>query len=186
MLLNIDLSGPETKRRREYWEALGRFIHRFASVERQITHLLTLESALSDAAASVIFDNTRLGAAISTIKRLRKAAEKPDSPSLTRAFDQITIISETRNAIVHLGAIVQYDKFEVHPKNKPGARSATIRSVSPEVMNAMTADLNIISHLIYLEQCAVIGQKLTFSEGAAIDASWHYVETPANGTGKAR
>lgn len=175
VLLHLDLSGPETERRRQYWEALGRFIHGFASVERQIIYLLTLESGLSEASASVILENTKLSAAIATIRRLRKAKGKEDSKALTRALDQVTRISETRNAIVHLGAILQYDRFEVYPKHKPGKRAGIIRSVSPEVMNAMTADLNVIGDLIYMEQCHVIGQGEPFTLNTNIDAPWQYL-----------
>lgn len=89
---------------RDYWQALGRFIDQFASVEKHMQIMLRHYAAASEAVGRVVFSGHRINDGIDTVNRLLDARALPRVKARLRpVFGQLAQINTTRNNIVHWG-----------------------------------------------------------------------------------
>ena len=176
-ILNIDLSGPDTERRREYWLSLGRFIHHFAQMEQQVAFLLKLATGADDAVSKSVYSGIRLKMALDCVNRLREMRHQPESPYLKRAVEQLGVINAARDMVVHHGATVMNDLFLVSTERRMVPKKAAREAFPPETLDAMTADLRIINKLIFVVQSEYANQDLWDPDGEyakALVEPWQY------------
>jgi hypothetical protein len=140
------LIGPHIPR---YYEELGRFIDVFADVESNLQLALWKIAKLRSPIAQALLSNSRVAEASSQIKRLAHAlgwsAKRRDR--LTILFSQLGVITQTRNDMLHFGAIHRGDG--VHEITnilyvyEPGRIRTT--KISVEILQSMVSDLLIIA-----------------------------------------
>jgi hypothetical protein len=88
---------------REYFEALGRFIHEFSQVEQILYMLLCAKLKMEMKVAAALFSGLQTAGIISNIKRLYEAdGEKPPA-LMSTIFEHIGTLTTARNEIVHYG-----------------------------------------------------------------------------------
>lgn len=136
-----------------YWEALGRFIECHARVELVLILFLSEMTGTRHVMARAVFSSMRSDAAITAIRHaLEVAPRSPDQMSeIDDVLRQMKEISNARNDVVHQPSLLTSDKGRIvtnaartHLQNR-----IRERRVSPQLLDAMTADLEKISlHLI--------------------------------------
>jgi hypothetical protein len=126
----------------DYYKALGLFVHTFAEVESQMQLVLWSEAKVTPDLAKALFSGVRIDLAKSLINRARESKGLADHALLSRAFTQLTIITKTRNDILHYGAVFNGDTFKVStimaahiPERKREFQ------ITPGMLNDMTEDL---------------------------------------------
>lgn len=88
---------------RDYFAALGEFVHEFASIEQTLTLTLWIRSGVSVDVARALFSGVKSDEMRQLIKRLLEA--KQVAPETTKDFvevlDRIGVISTFRNSLLH-------------------------------------------------------------------------------------
>lgn len=89
-----------------YHQALGRFVHEFAGIEAMLQFVLRHYTKVSEDARRAVFSGVRINEAISFLRRLAAVKEIGDSDwaTLKPLLDQLSIINDRRNALLHHGA----------------------------------------------------------------------------------
>ena len=144
---------PPTAEMREYWEALGRFIHHFARVETHISVNLWKLTRISIRIAQAVFSGVRMDAAASLINRVLDAtnADPTARDEFQYIFTQLGHITKVRNDILHYGITSPSFEPGLHTSNRLVAYSEDkIREtpVSATILNQMTDDLITIELLL--------------------------------------
>ncbi len=96
---------PPTQEMREYWEALGQFIHYFAQVEAFLVHVLIIKSGVTIPIGRAIFSGARIDTLRDFINRIHSVTKR--DPNMVEDFknisDELGNITRVRNDIVHYG-----------------------------------------------------------------------------------
>jgi hypothetical protein len=138
-----------------YYEALGRFVHAFASAEVAIFFALRFFAKVGRNVATAIFSGTRVDLGISFLKRICEANDPGEERrnELFAALDQLKAISDVRNSILHYGSFTTDDKGRITSNISRVHVGRNVREipVSLNILNAMTHDLEKIGqHLTSL------------------------------------
>lgn len=161
ILLFADMDYPVTDKHREYWAALGRFIHRFAMLEQQIHFMLRLYADTPHEISQAIFSGVRGKAGLDLINRLREVKGLPDDPDFKRAIVQFGVINGVRDLIVHSGAILYGDQFIASNINRTIPRAQKKTPVSAKGLDDMTEDLQTIFAAFFVRQIEANGDDIT-------------------------
>lgn len=145
----------------EYWMALGRFVHRYATLEQEIHHTLKMFSETSDEVAQAVFSGTRAKGAWEFIDRIREAKGRTKNDDYKRSSDHFGLITSVRDALMHQGALLHGEGFRTSNEHRTIHRSRRIIPVSPDDLAAMTADLDVIFATIFEMQCEADGTDIT-------------------------
>jgi len=158
-----------------YYDALGCFIHHFAQTESLLLAGLRQQAGVDEDTARAIFSGTRVDNAKSFINRLREIRKLPDSPTLKRAFAQLTIITTMRNDIVHYGAEFKAG-FEPRVSTRAVAMPGNEREhiVTPDTLDQMTADLGIINNALSAVLFDAPSEEVRLAWEQAARQPWHY------------
>lgn len=162
-----------------YFEALGRFVNEFAGVESALLFALKTYTKVSWPVARAIFSGARIETAMDFINRICNALDPGQErrEELDDVFTQLRVINEIRNSLLHYGSATFSDKGRVTSNVRTAHLATRIReySVSLDIINAMTADLQKISFHLTL-QC--LRPDASFAERAAeipeIAGTWRY------------
>jgi hypothetical protein len=143
-----DEPAPIFQQMDHYFLWLGRMISRFAEVEANLRLQCAVNSEMPVELTGVVFGSLTVSTAIETLKRLRKAKARADDPDLARVLEQLKIIAEARNAILHRG--VHFHEGGV--KTAPGLPNSRMqqRAVDPDMVQAMALDLQAINAALVL------------------------------------
>jgi hypothetical protein len=156
IILNLDPDWPLTEKHPVYWAALGRFVHRFALLERQIHYLLQLWAGMKQEPAQVLLAGVKASAAVDMIPKLRASAGRGFDEDLKRAFEHYKRINSVRNLIVHFAAILERDAFVARDGKRPPHEDRVV-AVQPDTLDAMTDDLQTIAATLFVSQCEANG-----------------------------
>jgi hypothetical protein len=158
ILLNVDHDEPITPERERYWQALGRFIHKFAIIEHQVAFALALYAKTPKGTAQAVFSGVRAGLALSLIDRIREARGAPADEDWNRAKGQFGIINSVRNDIVHFGALAESEgAFQISNANRTIPSQAKVTPITADELDMMTDDLRTISETIFAHQLVESG-----------------------------
>lgn len=163
--------------RTSYLEALGRFIHDFASIEDTIAVALWKLAGLTDTIARAVFSGIRVDTAMSYIRRILDAtdASQQMKDDFQFAFVQLGHINKTRNQILHFGASLGFelagdDIVEgghiivsnvriAHTKER-----ITEMPMSGKILDDMIHDLEIIKMIVCAQLFRIAASQLTPSD----------------------
>src|SRR5215217_3261382 len=90
----------------KYYDAVGRFVSMFSTVEEYMQRALWRCSGIAAPIAPAIFSGTRVDAASGYIKRIAEAQNWPkeEREELDEIVSQLSEITRLRNDILHYGA----------------------------------------------------------------------------------
>jgi hypothetical protein len=160
LLINIDPVILQAAGLKDYWLALGEFIHRFARVEQQVAYTLTLYTKLPIETARAVFSGVRAKDAFSLIDRIRETRGLEIDEDWLRAKAQFGVINSVRNDIVHLGAILEgHDQLQISNKSRTIPSLVKTTPISAKELNAMSVDLSVISETLYAHQLIETGKR---------------------------
>lgn len=147
---------PPTEHMRRYWEALGRFVHEFAQVEKMLFVTIRHLANVSIPIGRAVFSGVRSNVATGLITRALIAieADEPTRKDFETIFAQLGHITDARNLILHHGTVFNEGaEFEASNSLVALDRSRARKvPVSTEILEAMTADLEKIGdHLMFHE-----------------------------------
>lgn len=123
---------PEVKR--EYFAALGEFVHEFAHVERMTLALLWQMAGLTVPVARAILSGVRADAASNLINRILEVSPPPapgTRADLQDVFGQLGLINSVRNSLLHLGTEFADEGTEFVTSNRFIALDKTAYVSSP-------------------------------------------------------
>jgi len=177
----------------EYWQALGRFIERFATVESVLFHYVASIAPMSAHIARAFIPGTRTAELIEIIRRVWQAdilwqnIEGTNVPAsdvhaeqkgeLEPVLSQLKTNNTVRNSLIHYASFVTSDKGRV---SSNAARALTAENVkehraTPEILGQMTDDLEKIGHHL---ASFIVRWKASFdqraSEWPALKNAWRY------------
>ena len=172
-------TGPEepTEAHKNYWLALGRFIHAYALTERETFTLLLEKAGVSRPMAQALFSGSRVKNTMSLLKRIADVRGQAVPANVTRAMDQLGHITGARDKIVHHGATIHDGAFTVTDKHRTIPRQAYEQPFPPETINEMTDDLETIGASFYTWLCGPNGEGFDASGVSWNDralAPWRY------------
>ncbi|GEM_PF-1971995 len=137
------------QREREYFDALGRFVHAYAQAETVTALALWFAAAIKHPIAKAVFSGVRVKDASSHMKRIADVTgmDKQQRKELDDVLRQLGDITSARNDILHYGAVdVAEGRASVTNALKAHtAEKTTTFDVSPATLAKMTADLRKIS-----------------------------------------
>jgi hypothetical protein len=98
-----------------YLRVLGNFVEAFAQLEAMMFQSLRFYAGVETPTARALFSGTRVDAAMQNIRRIWEVhpiapGRKADMENL---FQQIKLIADLRNKIIHYGTIVTSDKGRI-------------------------------------------------------------------------
>ena len=146
----------------EYWQALGKFVEQFATVESILFAYVASVILVSPAAARSIWPGTRTAELIEFIRRLWRAEEiwndssetgKPVSEihtaqriELDPVLGQLKTINTVRNSVIHYATVITSDKGRI---SSNVSRAITWENVkehraTSNILGQMTKDLEKI------------------------------------------
>lgn len=139
---------------RDYWAALGRFIHEFSAVENTLRALVLYHAGVEDKIGRAVFHGLRVDNAKDTVNRILEAkGDHAAKARLEDPFAQLGVIASMRNNIVHWGAELA-DEAGLRVSNRRLAITPDrVRSytVSAEHLGQMQQDLLRIHTLFMME-----------------------------------
>lgn len=154
--LEYQVPASQTKdgieRERAYYEALGRFVQRFAEVEKLVWQTLVHYVGTSSEVAKIVLTAGKVDQCATYIKQVAAAinAPKEKRDDLEFVLQQLGILNGRRDAILHYGAteiaegrgtVSNAWKTKAQPKEFP---------ISDAALTEMTDDIRkIIAHLTY-------------------------------------
>jgi hypothetical protein len=142
---------PEGKERiRAYYEALGRFVDKFARVEAAVAHTLWVYAQSPARIAKVIFAGTRVEGGATYIKQIVESAPVAQEvrDDLSDVLQQLGTINRARNMILHYGAENVAEGSAMVSDALKARGEPSVFPISPELLGQMTDDLDkIIIHL---------------------------------------
>jgi hypothetical protein len=164
-----------------YFEALGRFVHEFATLEAVVFNTLAFYAKVPNNMARALFSGTRVRAAMGLIKRITQIQDpgEENKTDLEYVFRQIEAINTLRDDILHQGSVLTDDKGRITSnivRNLTPNRLVE-RSASTETLNAATADLSKISLHLVCQQThpqASLVQRAAIEGCAVLKDPWQY------------
>lgn len=150
----INSAFPDEPKNAAYFNALGRFVDKFAVVESFMAYSLWHYANTKKEIARAVFSGVKVNEAMSLMKRLMDARniDSAKREDLEFAFQQLSIITGARNDLLHFGAvdvpsgaILVTNVLRAHLPER-----VTAFPVSKEILDNMTVDLEKI--LIHLRQ----------------------------------
>jgi hypothetical protein len=169
----------------DYFLALGRFIDKFAQVEKELLQLMRIFCRVPENIARAVFSGVRTDAAtgymtrVLTVQLLHPRVDQIIRKDVQYIFTQLGHINAARNSIVHYGT--EFNETGYLTSNRAVALTVDrIREtpVSADIIAAMTFDLEKIGwHLRRLTIWYVAETQLPNLEkdGATfLRASWRY------------
>jgi hypothetical protein len=143
---------PPTAEMREYWEALGRFIHHFARVEAHIAVNLWKLTRISTRIAQAVLSGVRVNDATSLTNRVLAAtrASQATKDEFDYIFKQLNPITKVRNDILHYGTEFATGTEFTTSNRLIAYLNETIREtpVSATILTEMTDDLVTMQRLL--------------------------------------
>jgi hypothetical protein len=130
-----------------YYYSLGRFMQIFALAETAMQTLLWKVSDMPDTKiAAALFSGVRIEQAAGLIRRVREAKGQPEHKQLKHIFEQLSVINNARNDIVHFGAMFSDGADALISNLRRAHMEERIRAfqVSPDVLDRMAADVGTI------------------------------------------
>ena len=94
---------PNEELRNVYYSSLGNFIHLFALTEAMLRELLRKTAGVDKPTAMALFSGVRTEQAMSFIRRCYQARKQPMPAELESAFQQLAVIANFRNDVIHYG-----------------------------------------------------------------------------------
>jgi hypothetical protein len=159
----------------KYYLALGRFIVMYADIEGSLFVTLMRAAGIELKTAQALFSGTRVGGAISFIRRLYETRNTEIPARLDEVFRHLNAITTFRDDLLHNG--VKYLGTHLQSTNELKAhadRTLVVRDVSPELLDAMTDDLRVIG--FYLAVRLTVADE-DIPPSSLLRAPWRY--TPA-------
>jgi hypothetical protein len=145
---------PGRKPDTAYWQALGKFVETYATVEAMMFYVLSLHSKVPADIAKALFSGTRLDASIKYLRRIFAVRDIDEaiSKELEMIFTQLIVINAARNDVTHYGSLETLDFGRVSSNYVRAhlPENITIRPMNTEVLTAMTRDLERISSLLFV------------------------------------
>jgi hypothetical protein len=94
------------KTEKDYFEALGRFVHAFSIIELSVFTVLTRYSGLSPSTSNALLSGVRIDGTFSRLRRLHQVnvISDKDWVDLEYVFNQLSVINGCRNELLHQGA----------------------------------------------------------------------------------
>lgn len=140
---------------REYWTALGEFVHTFSMVEVNMQCALWEFAGLSRALAiAFLAGSTRIDSAINLMNKIAVARKwrANRKTELQAICTQLGIINKVRNDILHYGADFIDGKWRVSNRAMVVTKARVrVTMITVKSLREMVSDLNIInSRLVYL------------------------------------
>jgi len=92
-----------------YFRALGLFVDQFAQVEGALFRFLSVFAGVDHEIARAILSGARVDAACSFLRRIpdvKGRAKNPRNVNLPRVLEQLLIINNVRNDILHYGTMI--------------------------------------------------------------------------------
>lgn len=165
-----------------YFQALGRFVAMFSAVESVVQTLFWQMTGVDERVAPAVFSGVRMDAAQGLIKRVLEVRTFPklDRAELDAVLSQLTTITKVRNDILHHGAYPRGSRGFVTSNRIVAFTPDRLRetSASPEVLDALHADLNRMAILLGGAFLAVRGLELTDGMAATLEEArrdaWRY------------
>lgn len=87
----------------EYWTALGRFIDLFSHVEFDVFVSLVFVSGVNSTVGNELFGKVGVGSAVDKVKKVSKINGKSLDRITISALNQLRVIAELRNDLLHNG-----------------------------------------------------------------------------------
>jgi hypothetical protein len=178
------LSGAVREPYKNYWRALGEFIHHFSYTERSMQSFLRHVAGTSDVIGRAAFSGVKVDAAMSLCNRILEATGKADLKArIEPVFQQLGIINGIRNNMVHWGASdAGNDDFRVTNSFYAATPDrVTEFSVSLIELNAMMADLMKIDVHLGWEAAiekSEINEHIERALRPTLEAAWLYKQRP--------
>jgi hypothetical protein len=140
-------------RLRSYRLALGEFVDAFAKAEIFLHFVLRWYTKTTTATARAVFSGARIDVTRGFLKRLADAGiiNAEDWAELSPIIDQLRVISEKRNEILHYGAedVAEGCAYVTNALLALTEDRTTSFPISPEILDHMTYDLRkILIHLV--------------------------------------
>jgi hypothetical protein len=171
---------PTDPRRSAYFGALGEFIHYFAEVELMLNYVVPVYLGMGKTVFETVFAAQR---ADRSSEQLRKVISlKPSfraEQHLTVLLDQLAIIQDIRNRLVHFGPMADIRKAELFVSNADFVAASRRRemTVTVEQIKQMTMDLEEISELLFTHHLSA-----AIRPHLVPPPTWHYKSpSPENG-----
>jgi hypothetical protein len=133
----------------DYFRTFGYFMNQFANVEAMVHALLRRITSLPDKEARVISGGMRLGDVIDITRRLARVRNLPPKPValMEKAFQQLALIGNLRDKLVHRGASISVSGDEITSSNARTVRfkeDTEILKLSVQDIEAAALDLGVI------------------------------------------
>ena len=126
-----------------YWQALGKFIEKYASTEAVIFNTLASCCGISIKTAQSIFSGTRTIQAMEFLRRINEANNITDEKQRELeeyVFPQLANITALRNHLLHYGSFVTSDAGRIS--------SDISRAHTPKKIREMRTSVEILEHAI--------------------------------------
>lgn len=147
-MADIPLNGPN-QNMRDYWEALGHFVHQFAHVEKMLAAVLQHIAGIVGPISQAIFHGVRSEGARQYINRILEVTNHTQAvkDDFTFVFAQLAHITAARNSLLHYGTELNEGTEFISTNQFWALTSDRIKElpVSVDILNQMTADLEKIS-----------------------------------------
>ena len=155
-----------------YWQALGKFIEKFASAETALFVLLLSYTKTDNIIGKIVFSGLRAKQAMTHVQRILTVAavNKERAAELKYVFEQFSAISTARNSIVHYVSFVTSDLGRVASNITRAPTPDLVKEmrISPEILETMSTDLEKIAHHLALH--AVLPNASLDERAAAVPA----------------
>jgi hypothetical protein len=146
------------QRLNDYDLALGRFVDAFSRTENFMHHVLRWYTQTPSPIAKAIFSGTRVEVTRGFLRRLRDVGEINDEDwdSLEHILNQLKIINDKRNDILHYGArdIADGEAYVTNAIMALTQDRVSSFPISPRILRDMTADLRSV---MIFASCAAYG-----------------------------
>ena len=168
---------------REYFQALGQVVHRFAQAERTLCLLLNEMVTDNHWLGNVLFGELKVSSQVQAMKDIYKAKRENLPQDLSNALTQFKTVSTDRNVIVHYGSWVHHDIDGIVRSSsksltaKQGS-SPMVINCGPRKMQDMAHDLLVISGVFQFRRKMVTkhSKEEAFRDSSelALNAQWRY------------
>lgn len=160
---------------------LGRFLHQFSILENAMLILLIRITGVSEEVGKSIYSGTRISTSKDFVNRtLDATGRKKTKENLKPYFDRIGIINNTRDDILHYGAIYDFQEKALIVSNERVAHISDKKRqyiVTPKILDDMTHDvMRIIHALLRLGEPPDLSRPEVFE--AEHSLSWRYKQPP--------
>jgi hypothetical protein len=138
------------ERLKTYYAALGRFVDLYSRVETAVTLTLWHYAQTTPEIAKIVFAGATIGRGSAFIKELATATGAPQElqADLKNVIQQLDIIKEARNIILHYGASSVAEGNAIVSNALKAKGTPSTFPISPDILDDMASDLKkILAHL---------------------------------------